>query len=133
MLTGESMPVEKGPGDAVTGATLNKNGSLVIEAGKVGADTVLAQIVAMVSNARRSRAPIQGLADRVSAVFVPTVVGVAILAFVVWMVFGPRARAGLCHGRRRVGFDRCLSLCAGAGYPDLDYHGGGARGAGGGY
>jgi len=89
MLTGESIPVEKGPGDAVTGATINKNGSLVIEAGKVGADTVLAQIVAMVSNARRSRAPIQGLADRVSAVFVPTVVGIAIFAFVVWMIFGP--------------------------------------------
>jgi Cu+-exporting ATPase len=89
MLTGESMPVEKGPGDAVTGATINKNGSLVIEASKVGSDTVLAQIVAMVSNARRSRAPIQGMADRVAAVFVPTVVGVAILAFVLWMIFGP--------------------------------------------
>jgi len=89
MLTGESMPVEKGPGDDVTGATINKNGSLVIEAGKVGADTVLAQIVAMVSNARRSRAPIQGLADRVSAVFVPTVVAIAIIAFVVWLIFGP--------------------------------------------
>ncbi len=89
MLTGESMPVEKGPGDPVTGATINKNGSLVIEAGKVGADTVLAQIVTMVSNARRSRAPIQGLADRVSAVFVPTVVAIAIIAFVVWMIFGP--------------------------------------------
>jgi Cu+-exporting ATPase len=89
MLTGEAMPVEKGPGDGVTGATINKNGSLVIEAGKVGADTVLAQIVAMVSNARRSRAPIQGLADQVSAVFVPTVVGIAILAFAVWMIFGP--------------------------------------------
>ena len=89
MLTGESMPIEKGPGDAVTGATINNNGSLVIEAAKVGSDTVLAQIVAMVSNARRSRAPIQGLADRVSAVFVPTVVGVAIFAFIVWMIFGP--------------------------------------------
>jgi Cu+-exporting ATPase len=89
MLTGESMPVEKGPGDAVTGATINKNGSLVMEAGKVGADTVLAQIVTMVSNARRSRAPIQGLADRVSAIFVPTVVGIAIFAFVAWIIFGP--------------------------------------------
>ncbi|CAM3238479.1 heavy metal translocating P-type ATPase [Paracoccus nototheniae] len=89
MLTGESMPVEKSPGDAVTGATINKNGSLVIEAGKVGADTVLAQIVSMVSNARRSRAPIQGMADRVAAVFVPTVVGVAIFAFVAWLIFGP--------------------------------------------
>ena len=89
MLTGESMPVEKGPGDEVTGATINKNGSLVMEAGKVGSDTVLAQIVAMVSNARRSRAPIQGLADRVSAIFVPTVVVIAIVAFVVWLIFGP--------------------------------------------
>jgi Cu+-exporting ATPase len=89
MLTGESMPVEKGPGDAVTGATINKNGSLVIEANKVGAETVLAQIVAMVSNARRSRAPIQGLADRVSAVFVPTVVAIAMVAFFVWLILGP--------------------------------------------
>ena len=89
MLTGESMPVEKGPGDKVTGATINKNGSLIITAGKVGADTVLAQIVALVSGARRSRAPIQGLADRVSAIFVPMVVAVAIAAFAAWMAFGP--------------------------------------------
>jgi Cu+-exporting ATPase len=89
MLTGESMPVEKGPGDALTGATMNRNGSLVMQAGRVGADTVLAQIVAMVSNARRSRAPIQGLADRVSAIFVPAVVTVALLAFAVWLIFGP--------------------------------------------
>jgi P-type Cu+ transporter len=89
MLTGESMPVERGPGDTVTGATINKNGSLVIEAGKVGSDTVLAQIVAMVSNARRSRAAIQGLADRVSAVFVPAVIAVSLFAFIAWMIFGP--------------------------------------------
>jgi P-type Cu+ transporter len=89
MLTGESMPVEKGWGDSVTGATINKNGSLVIEATKVGADTMLAQIVTMVSNARRSRAPIQGLADRVSAVFVPTVVAIAIVAFFMWLIVGP--------------------------------------------
>ncbi len=89
MLTGEAMPVEKARGDAVTGATINHNGSLVIEASKVGADTVLAQIVAMVSNARRSRAPIQGLADRVSAVFVPSVVAISIIAFIVWLIFGP--------------------------------------------
>jgi Cu+-exporting ATPase len=89
MLTGESMPVEKAPGDKVTGATINKNGSLIIEADKVGADTVLAQIVAMVSGVRRSHAPIQGLADRVSAIFVPTVVAVAAVAFVAWMMFGP--------------------------------------------
>ncbi len=90
MLTGESMPVEKTEGDTVTGATINKNGSLVIEAAKVGADTVLAQIVKMVSNARRSRAPIQGLADKVSAVFVPTVVLVALAAFAAWLTIGPQ-------------------------------------------
>ena len=89
MLTGESMPVEKQPGDTLTGATINNNGSLVMEARKVGADTVLAQIVDMVAKARRSRAPIQGLADRVSAVFVPTVVAVAAVAFTLWMIFGP--------------------------------------------
>ncbi|MFC2967967.1 heavy metal translocating P-type ATPase [Acidimangrovimonas pyrenivorans] len=89
MITGEAMPVEKGPGDAVTGGTINGTGALIVEASKVGAETVLSQIVAMVSNARRSRAPIQGLADRVSAVFVPTVVGAAVLAFVVWLAFGP--------------------------------------------
>ena len=89
MITGEPLPVEKSAGDNVTGATINKNGTLVIEAGKVGADTVLSQIVAMVVGARRSKAPIQGLADRVSAIFVPTVVGVALLAFAVWLIFGP--------------------------------------------
>ena len=90
MLTSESMPIEKGPGDKVTGATINKNGSLIIEAARVGADSVLAQIVAMVSGARRSRARIQGLADRVSAIFVPTVVAVAIAAVAAWMIFGPQ-------------------------------------------
>lgn len=89
MITGEPVPVEKGPGDPVTGGTINKNGSLVIEARRVGADTVLSQIVEMVSNARRSRAPIQGLADRVSSVFVPTVVVIAILSFVAWLLWGP--------------------------------------------
>ncbi|QIR86677.1 heavy metal translocating P-type ATPase [Paracoccus sp. AK26] len=89
MITGEAVPVEKGPGDPVTGGTINKNGSLVIEARRVGADTVLSQIVEMVANARRSRAPIQGLADRVSSVFVPTVVVIAILSFVAWLTWGP--------------------------------------------
>ena len=89
MLTGEPLPVEKGPGDTVTGGTINKNGSLVIEAARVGADTMLSQIVEMVSNARRSRAPIQGLADKVASYFVPTVVLVALLSFVAWLSFGP--------------------------------------------
>jgi Cu+-exporting ATPase len=90
MITGEPVPVEKAIGDPVTGATLNKNGSLVIEARRVGSETVLAQIVDMVASARRSRAPIQGLADRVSAIFVPTVVAIAVLAFVGWLIWGPQ-------------------------------------------
>lgn len=89
MITGEPVPVEKTAGDHVTGGTINKNGSLVIEARRVGADTVLSKIVDMVSNARRSRAPIQGLADRVSAIFVPTVVAIAIIALIVWWIWGP--------------------------------------------
>ncbi len=89
MITGEPVPVEKSDGDAVTSGTLNKNGSLVIRAEKVGADTMLSQIVDMVSKAQRSRAPIQGLADTVSGYFVPTVVAVAILSFIVWALIGP--------------------------------------------
>ena len=89
LMTGEAMPVEKAPGDPLTGGTINKNGSLVMTAGRVGADTVLAQIVAMVSNAKRSRAPIQGVADKISAVFVPVVLLIAIGAFVAWMIWGP--------------------------------------------
>ena len=89
LMTGEAMPVEKGSGDPLTGGTINKNGSLVMTAGRVGADTVLAQIVAMVSNAKRSRAPIQGVADKIAAVFVPVVLAVAIAAFAAWMIWGP--------------------------------------------
>jgi len=89
MITGEPLPVEKTEGDSVTGGTLNRNGTLVIRAEKVGAETMLSRIVEMVAKAQRSRAPIQGLADRVSYYFVPAVVLVAIVAFVVWAVFGP--------------------------------------------
>jgi Cu+-exporting ATPase len=89
MLTGEPLPVEKTQGEPVTGGTLNKNGTLVIRAEKVGADTMLSRIVEMVAKAQRSRAPIQGLADRVSYYFVPTVVLVAIVAFIVWAIYGP--------------------------------------------
>ena len=89
MITGEPVPVEKTEGDTVTGGTLNKNGTLVIRAERVGAETMLSRIVEMVAKAQRSRAPIQGLADRVSFYFVPTVVLIAIVAFVVWALFGP--------------------------------------------
>jgi Cu+-exporting ATPase len=89
LITGEPVPVEKTEGDRVTGGTINRNGTLAIRATQVGADTVLAQIVEMVAGARRSRAPIQGLADRASAIFVPAVVAVAIAAFFTWLTFGP--------------------------------------------
>ncbi len=89
MITGESLPVEKAAGDPVVGATLNKLGRLKMEATKVGRDTALAQIVRLVEEAQGSKAPIQQLADRVSAVFVPTVIGLAVLTFVVWYFFIP--------------------------------------------
>lgn len=89
MLTGEPLPVEKSPGDTVTGGTLNKSGSFVMEALHVGSDTMLSRIVAMVAEAQRSRAPIQKLVDVVAGYFVPTVVSVAIIALLAWSVFGP--------------------------------------------
>ncbi|HET6756030.1 MAG TPA: heavy metal translocating P-type ATPase [Burkholderiales bacterium] len=89
MITGEPIPVEKAPGDKVIGATVNGTGSLVIEAEKVGAETLLAQIVQMVAAAQHSRAPIQKLADSVASWFVPAVVAIAVITFIVWAVFGP--------------------------------------------
>ena len=89
MITGESMPVEKFPGSRVTAGTINQTGAFLIRADKVGAHTLLAQIVQMVSEASRSRAPIQKLADRVSSWFVPGVIAVSFMAFVVWFLFGP--------------------------------------------
>jgi len=92
MVTGEPIPSEKIAGARLVGATINGTGSLVMQADKVGAETLLAQIVKMVSEAQRSRAPIQKLADRVSAYFVPTVVAIALLTFVVWAIVGPEPR-----------------------------------------
>ena len=89
MVTGESMPVTKKPGDTVIGGTLNQSGAMVMRANAVGRDTMLARIVQMVSDAQRSRAPIQRLADQVSAWFVPAVIGIAALAFAVWATVGP--------------------------------------------
>ncbi|MGE0116380.1 MAG: heavy metal translocating P-type ATPase [Dongiaceae bacterium] len=89
MVTGESIPVEKQAGDRVIGGTLNGTGSLVMQAEKVGAETLLSQIAQMVAEAQRSRAPIQRLADTVSAWFVPAVVVIAVTAFIVWAIFGP--------------------------------------------
>jgi P-type Cu+ transporter len=92
MVTGEPVPVEKAVGTPVTGGTINSTGAIVIEARRVGADTLLAQIVRMVTEAQRSRAPIQRLADTVSAWFVPIVVVVALATFAVWAVYGPEPR-----------------------------------------
>ncbi len=89
MLTGESLPVEKRPGDPVVGATLNKTGTFRFEATKVGKDTVLAQIIQLVEEAQGSKAPIQRIADYVASIFVPAVIGIAVLTFAVWLVFGP--------------------------------------------
>ncbi|MFL5002729.1 MAG: heavy metal translocating P-type ATPase [Xanthobacteraceae bacterium] len=92
MVTGESMPVTKGPGAKVIAGTLNTTGSFVMRAERVGRDTLLAQIVAMVAAAQRSRAPIQRLADQVAAWFVPAVIAIALLAFAAWAIFGPEPR-----------------------------------------
>ena len=92
MVTGESIPVEKGPGVRVTGGTVNGTGSMVIEARRVGGDTLLARIVHMVSEAQRSRAPIQRLADVISSYFVPAVVLVSAITFVTWFLIGPQPR-----------------------------------------
>jgi len=89
MLTGESLPVEKRPGDAVIGATLNRSGAFRFEATKVGRQTVLAQIIRLVEEAQGSKAPVQRLADRVASLFVPTVIGLAIVTFLVWLAVGP--------------------------------------------
>ncbi len=92
MITGEPMPVEKGPGDRVIGATINGTGSLIMQAERVGAETLLAQIVRMVSEAQRSRAPIQKLADVVAGYFVPAVVVIAVVTFILWGLIGPEPR-----------------------------------------
>ena len=92
MITGESIPVEKEPDSKVVGATINARGSFVMRAERVGSETLLARIVQLVGQAQRSRAPIQRLADRVAAWFVPTVVAISVITFIAWFVFGPQPR-----------------------------------------
>ena len=92
MITGEPMPAEKAAGDKVTGGTVNQTGSVLMEAERVGSETVLSQIVEMVAQAQRSRAPIQGLADKVAGWFVPGVIGISLITFLVWAIFGPEPR-----------------------------------------
>tara|TARA_B100000929_G_scaffold262318_1_gene227596 strand:- start:670 stop:2970 length:2301 start_codon:yes stop_codon:yes gene_type:complete len=92
MVTGESIPVEKNEGDTVVGATVNGTGSLLMKAERVGKETLLYQIVKMVNEAQRSRAPIQNLADKIASYFVPVVVGVSIVTFIIWGIWGPEPR-----------------------------------------
>jgi Cu+-exporting ATPase len=92
MITGESIPVQKEPGSKIIGGTINSTGSFIMKAERVGSETLLARIVQLVGQAQRSRAPIQGLADRVAAWFVPTVVAVAVITFVAWLLIGPQPR-----------------------------------------
>jgi len=99
MLTGEPMPVEKSAGDSVTGATINQTGSLIVQAERVGADSLLSQIVMMVAQAQRSRAPLQRLADQVAAWFVPAVIVIAILTFAAWWFVGPEPKLAYEIGR----------------------------------
>jgi Cu+-exporting ATPase len=89
MITGEPMPVSKGAGDRVVGATVNQNGSFLMRAERIGSETLLAQIVQMVAEAQRSRAPIQKLADTVSGYFVPAVISIAVITFIIWSIIGP--------------------------------------------
>jgi cation transport ATPase len=152
MVTGESMPVTKGVGDQVIGGTMNQTGGFIMRADKVGRETLLAQIVQMVAQAQRSRAPIQRLADQVSAVFVPAVILAAVLAFAAWSLWGPEprftygliaavsvliiacpcARAGdadVDHGRRRTrrAVGRADQECRGAGAAGEGRHPGGRQ------
>ena len=131
MITGEPVPVQKTEGAEVVGGTINKTGSFTFRATRIGADTVLAQIIRMVEQAQGSKLPIQALVDRVTAWFVPAVIAAAALTFLVWLIFGPEPAADLRAGERRRGADHRLPLRHGPCDADLDHgrHGprGGAR------
>jgi len=132
MITGEPLPVEKSAGDQVTGGTVNGTGSFIMEAERVGSDTLLGQIVNMVAEAQRSRAPIQGLADKVAGIFVPAVLAIAVLTFIVWLVAWAGTKARTRHRQRRRGPHHCLPLRPRAGDAHVDHGRGRTRGAGGG-
>ena len=114
MLTGEPVPVEVGPGDAVTGGCVNAGGRLVVRATRVGADTQLAQMARLVEQAQAGKAPVQRLADRISAVFVPVVIVIAVVTLVGWLAAGQAAGGGV-HRRGR-GADHRLPVRDGPGH-----------------
>ena len=130
MVTGESMPTMKEKDSAVIGGTMNQTGAFVMKAERVGSETMLARIVKMVAEAQRSRAPIQRLADLVASWFVPAVIVVAVLAFMLWATLGPSPAFSYAL-IAAVRFDYRLSLCAGSCNADVD-HGGGWPWRGGG-
>ena len=119
MVTGESMPVTKAAGDKVVGGSINKTGAFVMRAEKVGADTLLAQIVQMVAQAQRSRAPIQRMADKVSGWFVPAVIVAALAAFAAWAAFGPEPR--FAYALVAAALDYRLSLRPRSRHTDVDH------------
>ena len=129
MVTGESIPVEKQLGDRLIGATVNGTGSMVMRTERIGSGTLLAQIVRMVGEAQRSRAPIQKLADVVAGYFVPAVVVAAVLTFIVWGVFGPQPRMAHANRQRRRRADHRVPLRARSRDADVD-HGGHGQGRG---
>jgi hypothetical protein len=120
MITGEPIPVTKRKGDTVIGATINTTGSLRVRAAKVGADTMLAQIIRMVQQAQASKAPIQRLADAISSYFVPAVIAIAIATFAIWFIIGP-APAYPRAGQRGGGADHRLPVRAGPRDPTVDH------------
>ena len=121
MLTGESLPVEKSPGDVVYGGTINRAGLLRLQATRVGRETALAQIIRLVEEAQGSKAPMQRLADRVAAVFVPFVLLIAAVDFVLWAMIGPEGAIDLRDAERGRGADHRLPLRPGPGDADGDY------------
>ena len=121
MITGESIPVAKVVGDTVIGATINTTGSLRYVATKVGADTMLAQIIKLVREAQGSKAPIQRLADQVSSYFVPAVMVISIWTFAAWVLFGPPPVFIFASGRCGIGADHRLPLRPRPGHPDVDH------------
>ena len=123
LITGESLPIEKNPGDRVIGASVNGNGSILMRAQRVGSETVLAQIVRLVGEAQRSRAPIQRLADKVSAIFVPAVARVSLITFIAWLAFGPAPALPSCARQCGGGADHRLPVCSRIGHAD-GHHGG---------
>ena len=121
MVSGEPIPIEKRPGEPVIGATINGTGSLVKQAERVRSETLLARIVDMVAEAQRSRAPIQKLADQVAAYFVPAVVLIALLTFLLWTVLGPEPRMTYVLINAVAVLIIACPLRFGAGYTYVDY------------